>query len=166
MRTSSAPDTSRGAQEPQDPRYDRMAKGWKPHLPSSSSEDHRKSPAEEDAPLTQSVPIKLVKLVQSSSAADFLSRFSPDTSPDDDTVSPRRELEREIDRTTRHSNPKPIPRSRSADPMRHSLGGAANPAEAAATMLSRMPQDLRMQKTRRREFDEVKNKPLPRIANL
>ncbi|OAL46887.1 hypothetical protein IQ07DRAFT_614102 [Pyrenochaeta sp. DS3sAY3a] len=179
MRTSSAPDTSRGAQEPQDPRYDRKAKGWKPHLPSSSSEDHRKSPSEEDTdtPLTQSVPIKLVKLVHSSSAADFLSRFSPDTSPDDDSVSPRRELEREIDRTTtaRHSNPRPLPRSRSADPVRRSLGagagagagvGAVNPAEAAATMLSRMPQDLRMQKTRRREFDEVKNKPLPRIANL
>ncbi|CAO2647346.1 Nn.00g082680.m01.CDS01 [Neocucurbitaria sp. VM-36] len=182
-RTISAPDATSGAQD--SGAVDRMAIGWKPQLVSRQSQGQVQSQVQQHqeqdrqqqqaSPDTQSVPIKLVKLIQSSSA-DFLSRFSPDTSPDDDKKRPHEELERELNPRRASAGAVPFPRSRSADhsQMRH----ASNPAEAAASMLRQMPLDLRMQKgrdvssggeeggMRGMTFEEVKNKPLPKIAVL
>ncbi|KAJ4377437.1 hypothetical protein N0V83_000262 [Neocucurbitaria cava] len=182
-RTISAPDATSGAQDPG--ALNRMAMGWKPQLASRPSQGQIQTGAQNQSqeqdrrtsPDTQAVPIKLVKLVQSTSA-DFLSRFSPDTSPDDDMRRPREDLERELDARRASASAMPSRRSRSAD---HSqMRQVSNPAEAAASMLRQMPMDLRMQKGRvvssggvgleeRRmtnTYEEMKNKPLPKIAVL
>lgn len=73
----------------------------------------------------------------------------------------------------------PFRRSKSVDPiqMNDAIAGAASIAEAAAAMMSKMPADMKtMPKTRklhsqpmnrnRVDYDDVKNKPLPKIAIL
>ncbi|KAF1848092.1 uncharacterized protein K460DRAFT_384303 [Cucurbitaria berberidis CBS 394.84] len=172
VRTASAPDAMAGAQEPG--AVERMAMGWKPQLArpnASQTESETQEPPPQTISESHSVPVKLVKLVQSKSA-NFLSRFSPDTSPDDNVKKPHEELEKELVARSSIASSPPPRRSRSADPMRHS----SNPADAAATMLSKMPQDLRLPKSRVSSaeetsqrvmtFEEVKNKPLPKIAVL
>jgi hypothetical protein len=166
MRTASAPDATSGAQQPV--HAERMAIGWKPQLI-----DLDLSQKQESGSLSVGdKPIKIVKLVHSLSEG-FLSRFSPDTSPVDNLKKPRQELERKLD--ARLIIRKLVPgRSRSADPMRHS--SAPTIAEAAAAMVSNMPHDLETPKNRsasaeaeskrRIPFDELKNKPLLRIAVL
>ncbi|KAH7396196.1 hypothetical protein BKA66DRAFT_259519 [Pyrenochaeta sp. MPI-SDFR-AT-0127] len=173
IRTASPSNTTSGAEPP--PPVDRKAMGWRPNVP---DQHHHHSSEVQRAPETEVVaPFKLVQ----SASAHFLSRFSPDTSPDDDFKTPRTELERNIDMRTQGAKAARYRRSRSAEPMRHSSASAASPAEAAATMRIRMPQDLRTQRnwesnteadseSRRKmttaTYDEVKNKPLPRIALL
>jgi hypothetical protein len=168
MRTTSAPDTTMGAQQP-----DRMAMGWKPQLASQTQEQRGK----ERLSLDTTLPIKLVRRVRSSSA-ELLSRFSPDSSPDKDTT-PQQELERNLDLRARVMKELPFRRSRSADPMtKPEASGSVSfgLAEAAAAMISNMPHDVQVPKSRvlhsepesqrRMTYDEVKNKPLPKIAIL
>lgn len=126
-----------------------MSKGWKPQLKDQidRGEVH---------------PAKILR----SSSADLLSRFSPDTSPDDDKVNLRREFERDLDLRMSSEKFLPVRKIRSADPLEYSpspLNAATTSrlsktgdAEAGAQMLDRV----------RRTFDEVKNKPLPKIAIL
>ena len=189
VRTASAPDATSGAQE-SGATLDRMAMGWKPQLTARTQSETPTQEQDTQAPLAESPSVagKTGKIVQRASATDFLSRFSPDTSPDDDAKRPRYELDRELAAISNVAG-LPVRRSRSEEPMSlqsgpSGSGGAANPAEAAATMLSRMPQDLRMQKNRvssageplsqsqskrttiAMSFEDVKNKPLPKIAVL
>lgn len=172
-RTASPLNTTSGAES--QATVDRKARGWKPHLP-----DQHAGPTPETQRPPATEPVAPFKLVQSASA-HFLSRFSPDTSPDDDTKTPRDELERNIAWRTHSTNALPYRRSRSVEIMRHSSASAASPAEAAASMRFRMPQDLRTQgnwpahaeadmerrgKMTMAAFNQVKNKPLPKIAVL
>ncbi|ORY19276.1 hypothetical protein BCR34DRAFT_528201 [Clohesyomyces aquaticus] len=157
IRRASAPDTAAGAQS------DRKAMGWKPRL---------QNPEELGAGKSQ--PSKIIR----SSSAELLSRFSPDSSPDGTEISIRKELERELDLRLSHPSGLPFRKTRSASPLRHSdiPGGAAN-LDRATTVVSRMPQDPMSRKgresgtvgvgeKRRMTFDELKNKPLPKIAML
>ena len=172
MRTASAPDTTTGAQQPLP--MDRMAMGWKPQL---AGQPTKQTQAE---PEVQSMPLKLARIVRSSSA-ELLSRFSPDSSPDNIDKTPRRELERSIDTRARVMKELPFRRSRSADCVAHagvdaSAGASSSLDEAAKTTISDLPQDVTLLKNRvlhseperkrRMTFDEVKNKPLPKIAML
>jgi hypothetical protein len=167
MRTASAPDATSGAQQP--PQLERMAMGWKPQLPDLDL-SQRQDPSENGLQASATLSIKVVKLIHRSSDG-FLSRFSPDTSPDDDMKRPHQEFEKELD--ARLITRKPVPaRSRSDDPMRHS--STPTVAEAAAAMVSNMPRDLETPKSRSASadavlkgmipFGEVKNEPLPKIA--
>ncbi|KAH8731751.1 hypothetical protein GQ44DRAFT_603304 [Phaeosphaeriaceae sp. PMI808] len=162
MRTSSAPDATCGAQEPL--QMDRMAIGWKPELAGQAQEL-----VEEHSPQISSMPAKLSKLVRSSSA-ELLSRFSPDSSPDNDEKTPWRELERNIDLRMRVMKELPFGRVNSIHPA--VTGNASGDAVASGAAGSNAPQELRVSKTRilhsefgnkRRTYDEVKNKPLPKI---
>jgi hypothetical protein len=73
----------------------------------------------------------------------------------------------------------PFRRSKSVGPTAYpdvSAGARSSIVEAAATMVSNMPRDLQLAKhrilhsepqtKRKMAFDEVKNKPLPKIAML
>jgi hypothetical protein len=173
-RTSSAPDVAPGAQE--SPQKSRMTIGWKPQLTNRTEEQDSDQPV----PDVTSATIKLAKIV-SSSSAELLSRFSPDSSPDNDETTPRRQFERNLDLRARVMKELPFRRSRSA-------GATARPdveagaqrssivEAAAAAMVSNMPQDLMMPKARilrsepegRRNmtWGDWRNKPLPRIAKL
>jgi hypothetical protein len=162
MRTASAPDATSGAQ--QAPHSERMAIGWKPQLPDLDLEQKEGLTGNEQQ-ASEIQPVRLVKLTHSSSEG-FLSRFSPDTSPDNDLKKSHQELEREL--AARLITRKPVPaRSRSADPMRHS--SVPTVAEAATVMISKMPQDLETPKARpvstddkpKTPFEEGKDKPLP-----
>lgn len=181
VRTASAPDATTGAQQ-----AGRKWRSWKPQLETPQLEKAQSASQEES---NEAVPAKIFKLVRSSSA-ELLSKFSPDSSPDDDKVNLRKELEKELD-DIRLSIEKILPfrKYRSASPLRHSdiPAGAANVARAASTTVSRTPQNANMQpkhgggggsadasagaqmpaaQARRMTFDELKNKPLPKIAAL
>lgn len=166
-RRASAPDVALG----DDDDTDRKAMGWKPQLSDK--------PRAEDAD-TLSIPIKLHHLTRSSSA-EFMSRFSPDSSPDNADVVPAAELERNIDLRSRVMKELPFTRQTLTLPAaapagRVSDGARSSIVEAAAAMVSRMPPDLVVPKTRvlhseperrrKMRFEEVKNKPLPKIAML
>ncbi|KAF2827135.1 hypothetical protein CC86DRAFT_406356 [Ophiobolus disseminans] len=163
VRTASAPDTTAGAQQPLP--LDRMAMGWKPQLAGSSTRQD-----DDLEPETESVPLKLARIVRSSSA-ELLSRFSPDSSPDNDDRTPQRELERNIDARVRVMKELPFRRSRSADHVGRAdtFSGASEEAmsrkfvskDTKARVLHSEPEWKR-----RMTFDEVKNKPLPKIAIL
>lgn len=165
-RTNSAPDTTGSAPQPQP--SDRMAIGWKPQLNGQMRQSSQDS--QESVPRAPSVPPKLVQSV----SAGFLSRFSPDPSPNDDEKWPHRELEKELDARVIVRKPLPVRRSWSAEALRYdAMVGATDPAAAAATMLSRMPRDIRMHRRdvdvgmrAKMQYEQVKNKPLPRIAVL
>jgi len=173
MRTASAPDTTTGAQQPLP--MDRMAMGWKPQLAGQPTKQEPQAETE-----VISVPLKLARIVRSSSA-ELLSRFSPDSSPDNNDKTPRRELERSIDMKARVMKELPFRRSRSADCVAHvgvdaGAGASSCLDEPAKTTISDLPQDVTLPKNRvlhseperkrRMTFDEVKNKPLPKIAML
>ncbi|KAH4338047.1 hypothetical protein HBH98_214100 [Parastagonospora nodorum] len=172
-RTSSAPDVAPGAQEPPPPQKDMPALRWKSQLPNKIEERS----SEQNAPDVASASIKLNKVVRSSSA-EFMSRFSPDSSPDSDETTPRQQLERNFDLRARVMKELPFRRSRSAGASTHpdvSAGAQRSSiVEAAAAMVSNMPQDLMMPKTRLMHsepkkngaWDDWRNKPLPRIAHL
>ncbi|KAH7413668.1 hypothetical protein DE146DRAFT_2515 [Phaeosphaeria sp. MPI-PUGE-AT-0046c] len=161
-RRASAPDAPLADDE-----TDRKAMGWKPQL------------ADEPRTDTLSVPIKLHHLTRSSSA-EFMSRFSPDSSPDNTDITPRGELERNIDVRSRVMKELPFTRQTLTLPVapagRVSDGARSSIVEAAAAMVSKMPPDLMVPKTRvlhsepdkrrKMRFEDVKNKPLPKIAKL
>jgi hypothetical protein len=148
-----------------------MAMGWKPQLAAQTTK------SEDEAPVT--VPVKIARIVRSSSA-ELLSRFSPDSSPDNDDKTPRHELDRNIDLRARVMKELPFRRSRSDSYMSQAdaTAGATSVEEAAAALVSNVPQDSKLPKGRtlhsegvgkRKEvlkYDEVKNKPLPKIAVL
>ncbi|KAF2793673.1 hypothetical protein K505DRAFT_375197 [Melanomma pulvis-pyrius CBS 109.77] len=172
VRRASDSDTTCGAQEPH-PYSGRKAKGWKPRLHGQEETLERNA----------------AKITRSSSA-ELLSKFSPDSSPDDNTVDLRKAFENELEArwsiAMDSRDRVPVRKSRSASPLR----GSAVPESSAkgrdelagrATKVSRMPQEPRIAKQttarigvgagkviegRRLTFDEVKNKPLPRIAAL
>jgi hypothetical protein len=165
MRTASAPDATSGAQQATP--SGRMAIGWKPQLPDLDL-GQKQGLTGVERQTSEALPVRLLKLTHSSSEG-FLSRFSPDTSPDDDLKKPHQELERELD--SRLITRKPVPaRSRSADPMRHS--SVPTVVEATTIMISKMPQDLETPKARpvstdakpKIPFEELKDKSLPKIG--
>jgi hypothetical protein len=150
-----------------------MAIGWKPQLA-----EPMQKPEEHTSAERPSVHNKLARIVRSSSA-ELLSRFSPDSSPDNDDKNPRGELEHNMDLRARVMIELPFRHSRSVGPSSQpevSVDARSSIVEAAAAMVSNMPQDLQVRKSRvlhsepeaRRKmwFDEVKNKPLPKIAKL
>lgn len=153
-RRASAPDTTTGAEQ-----QGRMAKGWKPQLQ-----------GRQDG--VNNHPLRIIR----SSSAELLSKFSPDSSPEDNSVNLRRELERELESVLSHASSRPLRRSRSESPLRHSDIPGGTTHVNRVTMISRMPQNPRMpkhadtgagaQQSRRMTYDELKNKPLPRIAAL
>lgn len=168
-----------------------MAMGWKPQL---SNLTHQTQPTTiHNDSATEIILEKSVKQVQSTSAG-FLSHFSPDIHPDDSTKFPQPELKVAIDV---HSLPlKPLRHHRAASVSALQYNRipvvAADPAEAAKRMLSKMPKDIKvprpvqgnrrsmvlgevtgntkrvMKVDNRKEkvmvYEEIKNKPLPRIA--
>ncbi|KAH7071521.1 hypothetical protein BKA63DRAFT_74302 [Paraphoma chrysanthemicola] len=173
-RTTSEADATLGAEQP--PQVDRMAMGWKPQLTSQVT-------MSDDQDLL-TVPATVTRIVKSSSA-DLLSRFSPDSSPDNNDKTPRRELDRNIDMRARVMKELPFRRSRSDSYMSQAdaTAGATSVEEAAAAMVRNMPQDLKLlnvpqevqgaqgrvlhsEVARKKSYDEVKNKPLPKIAVL
>lgn len=152
-RTSSAPDASFGAQE--SPQRAHPANGLQPP-DSTPTEGHQQSDV-------ATASVKLAKVVRSSSAEQFMSRFSPDSSPDNNGTTPRRQLERNLDIKARVIKGLPFTRS--------------SIAEAAAAMVSNMPRDLIIPKARGLHLEPVgrkkmniwadwRNKPLTRIAHL
>ncbi|KAL6702623.1 hypothetical protein ACN47E_001292 [Coniothyrium glycines] len=173
-RTSSAPDATSGAQQVNS--QSRMARGWKPQLPSYGSEQ---SASSQELNLTKPVyvPLKSAQLTPSRSLG-FLSRFSPDTSPDEDEKKPQVQWERQFEALSVKRKPVPARRSWSVESTRDekSTPAAADPAQAAARMLSRMPRDVRLHKRglsreeverkTKAQYEDIKNKPLPRIAFL
>jgi hypothetical protein len=149
-----------------------MAMGWKPRLASQTYEQ------EQSNSVAPSLVTKIPRIVRSSSA-ELLSRFSPDTSPDTDEKTPRRELERNLDLRARVMKELPFRRSRSADPTGDpdvTLGAASGTEEVVVGLAGNLPQDVQVpshrvlhsepESKRRMVFDEVKNKPLPKIAML
>lgn len=162
MRHSSAPDASAGT-----PHSSRKTKGWKPQLKDQDEKIETQAPR-----------------IPRSSSAELLSKFSPDSSPDDDKVDLRQQFEKDLDFRLSFDKFLPFRKIRSADPIRHSdiPGGAAN-AIRAAFSTSRSPQTPKSPKTTdesndaaskpqtpaqvwRMAFDDMKNKPLPKIAPL
>lgn len=189
QRHSSAPDTTAGAE------CGRMAMGWKPKLKSSNEG-------------TDSTPI----LIPRASSAELLSKFSPDTSPEDNNINLRRAFERDLDHRL-SMMVKKTRKSRSSSPLRHSeipdgattvsrassstlrdpFGSGASKngmwispqstgqssrrltfdgGDSAASSNTRGAMSISPQSTggsTRRltsTFDDVKNKPLPKIAAL
>ncbi|KAF2733379.1 hypothetical protein EJ04DRAFT_273561 [Polyplosphaeria fusca] len=144
MRRSSAPDATTGAQQD----FGRKAKGWKPTLRGQGE------PAE-------TPPI----VIPRSSSADLLSKFSPDSSPDNE-VNLKREFERELDFRLTLIRSLPFRKSRSESPLRPKSDiplGAGDVARGSTG--SRTPREADAV-ARRMTYDDVKNKPLPRIAAL
>ncbi|KAF2106608.1 hypothetical protein BDV96DRAFT_654610 [Lophiotrema nucula] len=158
IRQSSAPDATMSAQE-----YDRKAKGWKPTL---RNQDHQ----------AESLPIHIPR----SSSADLLSKFSPDSSPEDNNVSMRTQFEMDLELRLSLIKALPIRKSQSASPLRHSdiAVGATNATRSSSRTQTRRnstnarhtddtvagAQSNRM--TFEKTFEEIKNKPLPKIAAL
>lgn len=141
IRRASAPDATTSSEQQTG---ERMAKGWKPTLqPSDSTILHH--------------PAKITR----SSSAEMLSKFSPDSSPDTSDVSPRTELERELANRLSQAKRASIRKSRSESPMQHSDG------PIGPMRISRMPQEpYSPKRAKRMTFDDIKNKPLPKIAAL
>ncbi|KAF1951616.1 hypothetical protein CC80DRAFT_480898 [Byssothecium circinans] len=165
VRRASAPDTSTGAQH-----SIRKSKGWKPQL-------NDQTETMENQQTRQSPPI-----IRSSSA-DPLSIFSPDTSPDNDQLDLRFEIEKELDLRANIDQSVAMRRIRSEDPIRFSGLMSDASVARAATLVGRMPmlgQGIRVLKSARKDdgstvsdaragaktFEELKNKPLPKIAVL
>ncbi|KAF2685088.1 hypothetical protein K458DRAFT_20116 [Lentithecium fluviatile CBS 122367] len=153
MRHVSAPDVTAGAQQSH-----RMSKGWKPQLKDR----------------VERTGLDTTKIIRSSSA-DLLSRFSPDTSPDDERVSLRKEFERDLDLRLASEKFLPVRKIRSADPLRQSPSpphavtgvGRVSTTTSRASITSDAGAGAQMSdRERRMTFDEVKNKPLPKIAML
>jgi len=154
----------------------RMAKGWKPQLQDQVTNATNSSNVKRRGSRAH---------IPRSSSAELLSKFSPDSSPDDNTVNLRNELERELDGRLALGKRESVRKSRSESPLRHSdLPGRATSLFPRDVRLSRMPQEPRIMKRnsetrlevgmgllegkekKRMTFDEVKNKPLPKIAAL
>lgn len=151
MRHASAPDVAAGAQQ-----NNRMSKGWKPQLKEQTTPD-----------------LNLLPNILTSGSAGAFSRFSPDTSPDDERISFRNEFGKEVDLRLASERFHPVRKIQSADPLRPSpaplvtsgkdrasvarRGSQTSDAEAGA----RIPEP-----ETRKTFAEVKNKPLPKIATL
>jgi hypothetical protein len=153
-RNISAPDTTVGAQKPY-----RMAMGWKPQLAVKTQEQDK---SDSDV---SSIRTKIPRIVRSSSA-ELLSRFSPDTSPESDEKSPREELERNLSLRARVMKELPFRRSRSADPM-----VCLDATSGAVRSVKEQGGETRMLHSEvgrkwRMGFEEMKNKPLPKIAVL
>ncbi|KAF2179882.1 hypothetical protein K469DRAFT_594590 [Zopfia rhizophila CBS 207.26] len=149
MRRASAPDTTAGAQQ------GRKAKGWKPQLR-----------GQEEA--SESLPINIPR----SSSVNF-SRFSPDSSPEDNEVSMRKEFEKELDRRLSFGKTLPFRKIRSESPLRHSdIPGGAETISRTITLsgLPRDPMDAKdgpkVKHMSQMTLEELKNKPLPNIAAL
>jgi hypothetical protein len=154
VRHLSAPDVTVGTEQSNS----RMSKGWKPQL---------KDRAER-------IEVPSLKIPRSSSA-DLLSRFSPDTSPDDEGVSLRKELEKNLFMRLNSEVFLPLRKIQSADPLRYS----PSPPMAAANLWRTSTATNRASKTSevdtgaqvdeegaKMPFDKLKNKPLPKIAML
>lgn len=159
-----------------------MAKGWKPIL--QDQDEMRKSSHDamrkisHGAILNRSSSAELLNRLNA--GADNIlhkfsleSRFSPDASPEDNKISLRKELDRELD--SRHSyvkNTRAFRKSRSASSLFQSDWSLAEDLAsigAGTVTVSRMPQDpviVKKKAARRMTFDEIKNKPLPKIASL
>lgn len=114
------------------------------------------------------IPPKLIRTVRSSSAA-LLSRFSPDSSPDNNDKTSQGELERNISGRAKVMKELPFRRSRSADYLAQakidadvsSDGQEPDQQEVRSRILHSEPE-----RKRRMTFDQLKNKPLPKIAVL
>jgi hypothetical protein len=136
-----------------------------------------------------SATAKLAKVIRSSSANEqFMSRFSPDSSPETD-VTPRRQDGRNLDIKARVMKELPFRRSRSAEHRESDTGAGAEVqrssiVEAAQAMVRDMPKDLIVvtkvngngrvlhsegsgrKKREKGGREDWRNKPLPRIAHL
>jgi hypothetical protein len=131
-----------------------MAMGWKPQLAGTKTQVE---------PAVLFATLKAAQFVRSSSA-ELLSRFSPNSSPDDDDKTPQGELERSLDSRIVVTKNLPFRKSRSA-------GALASPV-GAKLVVSSVLKDVKEEKTRvlpserrrRMTLDEVKNKPLPTIG--
>jgi hypothetical protein len=173
-RNASAPDVAAGDHLLE---VDRMAFGWKPHLtvqtPARIFEPQELHEAEVPPVLTR--PVKFVR----SSPVDLRSRFSPDSSPENDRKSCGWELDKHVERKSRVMRELPFRRSKSLGPTAYpdvSAGARPSIEEAAAAMVNNMPRDLQVaqyrvmhsepQIKRKMTLDEAKNKPLPKIAML
>jgi hypothetical protein len=173
-RNASAPDVAVGGHPLE---VDRMALGWKPRLTVQTPArlwEAQESHGAEISPM----PTRPVKVVRSS-PIDLRSRFSPDSSPELDRKSCGWELDKHMERKTRVMRELPFRRSKSLGPTAYpdvSAGARPSIEEAAAAMVNNMPRDLQIaqyrflhvepQSKRKTTFDEVKNKPLPKIAML
>lgn len=168
VRSCSAPasDAPGGADHPSQP--SRMAMGWKPQLA-----DQTNLRAQSKAEFESNKPFRLRR----STSAGFLRNFSPDVSPLDEEISFSDVYGRALDAASPADETSPTQRSWSDGAMRRhadATTGAVDPAQAAAVMLSKMPEDIRLRGStssgalivKKSRFDDVKNKPLPRIAYL
>jgi hypothetical protein len=130
----------------------RKAKGWKPQLTGQAEVLEGTSPT-------------LVR----TSYAELLSKVSVESSAEGGARESLREaLENALDKqwniTTDSKKIKPIRKTRSESPIRRLDILEESKERRSVMMVSRMPQDLAMK--RRMTFDELKDKPLPRIAAL
>ncbi|KAF1830515.1 hypothetical protein BDW02DRAFT_98406 [Decorospora gaudefroyi] len=183
-RTASAPDATSGAQQ-----SPRMAMGWKPQLQEKRTSQEQARPSQErprpsheqvQLPAEPSEPLnvarELVALIHSSST-HFFSRFSPDTSPDDEV---KRPLERElVSKNIVARKPLHASESSAADSVRRSSESTpvvvvadakmrTDVEEIHGTERSRSADAVAVAGGKRRRgtmvYEDVKNKPLPRIA--
>lgn len=176
-RPSSAPasDAVRGIDALQ--RSDRMAMGWKPHLAGPRTHRGQKAAtlsSQNTSRIERKYPHKLIH----SSSAGFLSNFSPDIRPYQDSTS--------LDDMYRQGfhgrgvvayKPPQIQRSFSANELMgtaDTINGAVDPAQATAVMMRKMPKDIRLhgrkstgggvERQKKTRFEDQMNKPLPRVA--
>lgn len=158
-----------GADEPQE--CSRMAIGWKPRL-AGQTDFQSQSQTQPDSERNKSSTV-----IQSTSAG-FLSNFSPDISPSDDDITFSDIYGQVLGTEAIVRKSLPIRRSWSAGALRlhaDATTGAVDPAEAAAVMLSKMPKDIKLygsksfgalMEQKKKKFEDVKNKPLPKISIL
>ncbi|KAH7135122.1 hypothetical protein B0J11DRAFT_547156 [Dendryphion nanum] len=164
----------------------RMAKGWKPILQDQDDSDPPEATTKDSlprVPIPRSSSTDLMSRL--SVGADNIlhrlaaeSRFSPDSSPEDNSVNLRKELDKELDSIfglPKHVKDMPFRKSRSASPLNHRSVdfGEDSMNILRASTVSQMPQNPTIVKreiggtdTRRMTFQEMKNKPLPKIAFL
>lgn len=156
IRHASAPDATIIAQQ-----AGRKAKGWKPQLKEQVENIER-----------------LAAKIRRASSAEQLSRFSLGSSPENNEVDLRKELENQLDLRRGNSRALPFRKTRSASALRHSdvPAGIANINQALT--MGTMPQDVHDPKSWHVDYgpsavragrpphDEMKYKPLPRIAAL
>jgi len=140
MRTASAPDTISGAQTSL--QTDRMAIGWKPQLARSKTQIEAQMKAE--AALVLHKPVGIAR----SSSVEALIRFSSEGA------------DKTIDLKARVAKDLPFRKSRSADALVVPSSTVPEKVEVEKTRV------LHSERRRRLTLDEVKNKPLPRIAML
>jgi len=151
VRHASAPNTTAGASHS----YfysGRKAKGWKPQLKGQTE-------------FLEGTPSSLIK----SSSPKLLGKVSVGSSAGGGARESLREafedaLEKQWNITVDPKETKPIRKTRSESPLRRLDILEESEEKGRAIAVSRMPQDLGMKK--RMTFDELKNKPLPRIAAL